>query len=446
MKKISLVLMAVAMTLSAYAEGYQVNTLSARQLGMGHTGTGMKLGAESMQFNPAGMAFMNKTLDLSVGVTGISPTATCTYESKEYKTDNKVSTPLYAYAAFSIFDNLKAGVAFTTPYGSSINWTNNWPGATLAQKVDLQTYTVQPTISWRITPKLSIGAGMMIAWGNVNLSKGLVNANSVDLLLKATQQNYSFDGVTPASVNLKGTANVAVGVNVGAMYDITDNLTIGASYRSKMSMKVKAGNATVSYANQVAETLLQNAIGVLNEANFSAEMPMPYTLNIGLSYRPIKKLELALDAQMTGWSAYKTLEIDFLTEKLAPFNQSLAKNYKNSWALRLGAEYALTQRLDIRAGVNYDMTPVNVNFYNPETPGMDKISPSVGLSFRPFTRFSIDLAFSYIIGTGEDNATYTYEDLIFKSYPMLGQSAEQKFTAKYNVNAWCASIGIGYSF
>lgn len=36
------------------AEGYQVNTLSARQMGMGHTGTGMKLGAESQFFNPAG--------------------------------------------------------------------------------------------------------------------------------------------------------------------------------------------------------------------------------------------------------------------------------------------------------------------------------------------------------------------------------------------------------
>ncbi|MDE7459746.1 MAG: outer membrane protein transport protein, partial [Paramuribaculum sp.] len=45
------------------AEGYQVNTLSAKQLGMGHVGVAMKLGAESMLFNPAGLAFSDKTLD-----------------------------------------------------------------------------------------------------------------------------------------------------------------------------------------------------------------------------------------------------------------------------------------------------------------------------------------------------------------------------------------------
>lgn len=38
---------------AAMAEGYQINTLSARQLGMGHTGTALKLGSESMIFNPA---------------------------------------------------------------------------------------------------------------------------------------------------------------------------------------------------------------------------------------------------------------------------------------------------------------------------------------------------------------------------------------------------------
>lgn len=75
MKKISLLLSVILTAATAFAEGYQVNTLSARQSGMGHVGTGMKLGAESMHFNPAGMAFMDKTIDISVGVTAIAATA-----------------------------------------------------------------------------------------------------------------------------------------------------------------------------------------------------------------------------------------------------------------------------------------------------------------------------------------------------------------------------------
>lgn len=49
-----------------------------------------------------------------------------------------------------------------------------------------------------------------------------------------------------------------------------------------------------------------------------------------------------------------------------------------------------------------DLSPVNREYYNPETPGMTKIEPSVGLSFRPMPQLSIDFAFMYVFGTGAD--------------------------------------------
>jgi long-chain fatty acid transport protein len=63
--------MAIMPLTHAKAEGYLVNAQSAKQSGMGHVGTAMKLGAESMHFNPAGLVFMNKSIDLSVGVSGV---------------------------------------------------------------------------------------------------------------------------------------------------------------------------------------------------------------------------------------------------------------------------------------------------------------------------------------------------------------------------------------
>ena len=66
MKKFLISAMTVAAVCgTSMAEGYQINSLSAKQIGMGHTGIALKLGAESMFFNPAGMAYMDKTLDLS---------------------------------------------------------------------------------------------------------------------------------------------------------------------------------------------------------------------------------------------------------------------------------------------------------------------------------------------------------------------------------------------
>ena len=449
MKKISMMLGALLVAASANAEGYQVNTLSARQLGMGHVGVAMKLGAESGYFNPAGMAFMDKTVDISAGMTATMPTCTASApDGKEWETDNKVSTPLYVYSAFRVYDNLKVGISINTPYGSSINWTKDWDGAELSQRVSLKTYSVQPTVAWRITDRIAVGAGLMIAWGSVDLDKGLVCGESVDMLLKAMGSDYRFGGITPASVNLKGTAKVALGYNIGVMADVTKELTLGASFRSKVMAKVKAGEARVSYANEIAEQILESKIGLINSANFKAEMPMPYTLTLGASYKFSNKLQLAFDAQLTGWKAYKTLDIEFLNERLSGFNQNLKKNYHNAWAYRLGVQYALTNRLDVRAGIAYDRTPVDDNYYNPETPGKDKLSPSIGISFRPSKNLSIDVACAYISNVGDGKKSYTYEDLIKKQ--MASQGIEmpyiKTFTARYSPIAWCPSIGIGYSF
>ena len=94
---------------AAMAEGYQINTLSARQLGMGHTGTALKLGSESMIFNPAGLAFSERTLDISASVTSIKADAKAIHDGATYRTDNGISTPLAVNAAFRIYDNLQAG-------------------------------------------------------------------------------------------------------------------------------------------------------------------------------------------------------------------------------------------------------------------------------------------------------------------------------------------------
>lgn len=426
-----------ATSLCVYAEGYQVNTLSARQNGMGHTGTALKLGAESMIFNPAGLAFEKSTIDFQASVTGIFAHASATVDGTCYNTSNPASTPMAFNLGMKVYDNFAAGVSFYTPYGSGITWGDNWPGAVLNQSVDLKAFTIQPTLAWEIIPGLSVGAGAMITWGNVDLCKGLVTPGSLNALLAMMGNDYRFAD-TPASINLTGRAATTVGFNVGAMWDISSRVTVGVSYRSKMNLKVKSGDAALNYANEVARQLLQEKLNVLNEANFTAEMPAPAVLNFGVAYKPVDKLQLAADAQLTFWNVYKSLEIDFLSETLAPYNQHLTKDYSNSWTFRLGAQYSLTHRLDLRAGLMIDTTPVNKEYYNPETPGMTKIEPSVGFSFSPIKYFTIDASLLYVAGLGEDDASCPYADLL------AGKTAT--FKADYRVHSWCPAIGFRVNF
>lgn len=447
----------VCVAIATKAEGYQINTLSARQLGMGHTGTALKLGSESMIFNPAGMGFATTTFDITGSVTGIKADASASYDGHKQKTDNGISTPLAINASFRIYDNLQAGISFYTPYGSSIDWGRDWPGAVLNSSVDLKMFTIQPTFAWRITPRLSVGAGLMLTWGNVDLHKALVSASTFDRLLEAglthmlgIPADYRFGNTSPASVGLKGTSQMAVGANIGVMYDITDRWTVGASLRTRMTMSVKKGDATVSYANEIAEKVLEDKLNMINAANFEASMPAPYVLGLGISFRPTDRLTLALDAQLTGWKTYRHLGIEFLNDQASAYDQHITKNYHDAWAFKAGAQYALTHRFDVRAGLMIDTTPVNSSHYNPETPGMTKIEPTLGFSFRPIERLSIDLSFMYIAGLGKDGASCSYPDLLAASvgqmFPQLGLQAERTFKADYRVHAFAPSIGISYKF
>lgn len=467
-------------TLTAGAEGYQINSLSAKQLGMGHTGIALKLGAENMFFNPAGMAYMDKTLDFSASATFTMPTATATDldNGRDYTTDNGVSTPLNVNAAFSIYDNLKAGISFYTPYGSSINWTDDWAGSLFNQNVSLKMFTLQPTVAWAINDKWSIGGGLMVSWATVDLNKGLITSASLDRLITATNAaNPGSDipltgGVTPASVNLNGKTAVALGANVGVMFNATDNLTFGASLRTQMAMKVKSGEATVSYNNAFAQQMMGGVLDGIHHANFKAQMPAAWVLGFGASYKGIERLTLAADARLTGWHAYKSLDVEFLPEGLQDMNQYIPKNYKNSWCLSVGGEYAITERFDGRLGMMIDTTPVRDDYYNPETPGMTKVEPTIGFSFRPTPRLSIDFAFMYVHGCGKKNVSVTAPNLLYNGIvksgtqtavaaglPLeqamaaaasqaaaMGLEPTETFRANYKLHAFNPSIGISYRF
>lgn len=481
MKKLVVLIMTAMLSLSAFAEGYQVNLLSTKQTGMGHVGVGMKLGAESMHFNPAGLAFLKTNMDFSLGISAVMAKAKYINGSYSAKTDNPVSTPLYAYAGFKIYDNLAAGISLTTPYGSSLKWPKHWAGASLIQDISLKAYVIQPTLSYKITDKLSIGVGLQLAWGNVNLSRGLMGAKDFQGLgnlmeaklapflpalpasaAEAAQKIITVmknTTVPPAYARLEGNAHMRAGFNVGIMYDICDKVTVGLSYRSKIKMRVKEGDASLTYSNQNIENafgqlelLMAEYGGMLagagvelpnisipkyDQGSFHAELPLPSNTTLGVSYRPTDRWELALDLQYVGWNAYDSLNVYFNEAELGIAPIKAEKDYKNTMTYRIGASYKATDRLDVRAGVYYDQSPIRKKLYNPETPGMNKLGFSAGLTFEPYKGLQIDVAFLYIQGFDRDG-NYPYKNVV--------TGTDESFGGKYKSTAFSPSIGLAYRF
>ena len=509
MKQLLLTISALLFATAVCAEGYQVNTLSAKQLGMGHVGTGMKLNSESIYFNPAGTAFQTSRFSFSVGITGIKSNATY-LSNNDYRgnpqiqahSDNKISTPLYAYFNYKATKNLAVGLGFYTPYGSSMNWGDNWSGSHLIQQINLAAYTFQPTVSFRICDRLSVGAGLMLTWGNFDLSRAMLpigtgnktlaqGFNTIGKLLPAlgagaglspeeiaryqamAQQGetYFTDNLQDKSIvsaKLEGNANLAVGVNAGILWDVTDEWSIAMSYRSRMDMKVDKGTAQLIYASQESQQLLSflnqmlqtagqpSAIPALDKGTFHTQLALPTTVTWGVSYRPNDKWRMGVDLQWIGWSAYKDLNVSFNEKELGIKDIYSVKNYSNTLSARFGAEYDALDWLAARVGIYYDESPVDSNYLNPETPSMTKLAYTAGVTFRPCKWMHVDLAYGYVNSADpERTGSYPYVNSVLAlaneqiknvapEYPTT--SAITDFSGNYTARAHTFSIGVGFSF
>lgn len=434
--------------INANAEGYQINAQSTRQLGMGHTGVALKLGAESMLFNPAGMSFMEKKFDVSLGITGVKSQIKYTNGNYSAKTDNPLGTPLFGYIGYKPTKNLAVGVSITNPVGNSLKWPDNWAGASLIEEINLKGFCVQPTVSYKFGNIVSIGAGLMIDFGNFDLSRALIPVGGLDAGLAVPALKpliESFQGQVPLSAKLGGDAKVGVGYNIGVLVNVSKKVSIGASYRSKIDFKVDKGTAELNYSNENVQKVIAAINGAkpgtvvippLNTGTFEAALPAPSNFNVGVAYKPNAKLSLTAELQFVGWKAYDTLTIQFDEENLHSYSIEAPKNYKSTIIYRIGGEYNICKLATVRLGAYYDTTPVREELYNPETPGSNKFAITAGASIRPLPFMSIDIALAYI------NGAKTYG-----SYPTPTPANEKVvFAGDYKANAFMPSIGLGFRF
>src|SRR5699024_2173097 len=117
-----------------------------------------------------------------------------------------------------------------TPYGSEVKFKEGWAGSHLVNSIKLQAIYIQPTVAIKLSDMVSIGGGPIYATGSVNFDKSL-NRTLTDL-----EGNRSSVEIDASGVN-------AWGWVASAMVNLTDNLHLGATYRSKINMDSDDGKA-----------------------------------------------------------------------------------------------------------------------------------------------------------------------------------------------------------
>lgn len=418
----------------SFGSGYQVLLQGNRITGMGNLGVMMYSDASSLFFNPGAMGFMDHN-SVQIGFNPIfasntywnSETENSSYTSNS---DNPMGTPFHAFAVWGPGESkFKFGIGAMTPFGSGVNWGNTWAGRDLLNELTLRAIQIQPTVAYKISDKLAIGAGLDVTIGSVNLMR--------TVLLDARDEGSDY---SEGSVTLDGKATTAFGYNIGIFYTPSDKIDIGISYRSEVEMKLEDGSVDFKVPSSVA--------AFFPEGNtFDSSLPLPSVLTAGLTYHLSENLEIGTQFDWVGWGAYESLDFDFENNTPRLEDTSSPRNYKDSWVIHLGGEYRLENNLQLRAGFYFDKTPVQDGYMTPETPDNDRIGLTAGLGYSISDKFQIDLSFLYIHSSQREQTT---EQAIASGTYTLPSATEagsrNVLPGTYRLNALIPGISIAYKF
>lgn len=370
MKKILLSFL-LAVPILGYAQSYQVNLQGQKQTAMGGAGTGVALDEASVFFNPGAVSFLKNN-----GVqAGISPLylRTAFRENGSNVTEyNKAkwATPVMGYAVFGNPENrLRFGLGIYTPFGGAMHWQENWTGKYTVTSLDLQAIYIQPTLSLKITDHIGIGAGLVYSLGSVDLKR------AVPLTMP--------DG-SSATAQLKGHSR-DFGWNAGIYVETVSGVSIGVTHRSQVTANVKDGDAIFGVPDALKSSF---------PTKFSAQLPLPATTSIGFGLHPTEKTLIAVDVNWVHWNTYKDLSFDYNNNSRIP-NSDSPRNYHDAGTFRVGIQNQTTDRLALRAGVAYAITPVGKGYVTPEVPDANRVLLSAGIGYKASEKFNIDLSFLY---------------------------------------------------
>lgn len=399
-------------TVMTYAGGYRVSLQGQRSLAMGHTGVAVVNNAELAFFNPAGLVYLENKVNAAVGASAVF--SDVVWQNAEYgemaRTDSPVGTPFYAYFSYKLSDDFSLALAAYSPYGSSVEWPQDWAGSHLVNNIELRAIYIQALASYKISDKLSIGAGPIYATGAVNFNRNL-NRSLTDLEGNRANVTVDASGVS------------AFGWSAGIMYSPIDSLRIGVNYRSEINLEAKDGSADF-------QNVPNSPLTPYNDTTFDASLPMPAELTVGVSYQLDEKWLFAFDYNRTFWDTYKSLDIDFADPNIP--DSKNPRNYKDASIYRFGLQYTANETFTLRAGYYFDQSPVQSGYFAPETPRNDSNNFTGGLSINLSDRVAIDASFLY--------SRFEEIDESYDYYQENGQNVP--FEGTYKSSAFVPGLGV----
>jgi long-chain fatty acid transport protein len=452
-KIVSVLLVLLFTASTSFAAGFRLPEAGVKAMGMGFAFTAQADDPSAIYFNPAGLTQL-KGQNVMLGVTyvrengadftGTTPltlnTGTGSFDSKsETQKSLNFYIPNMYYTKTTADGYVAYGVGIFSPFGlgQEYNDRNTSIFRDQVTKVDIMTIVVNPTIAFKINEFLSVGAGIDFMYGKAKLNQtGVVRVGATPPLDQLNIFLLDLDG-----------DGMAWGYNFGLLLKPTENLRIGANYRSPFALKIKNGDVNINNINSTvpfvpnpapppaALTAAQVFGGTSFATRASTTLNMPATFALGVAYT-VGKLTVEADADWTFWSSFHSLDIDFEKNNGLLPDVSRPERWKDVVAIRVGGEYRVTDPLALRLGFVYDPSPVPADTLSPLLPDSNRMNYMVGAGYK-IGAWTIDVAGMYI-----DKKDRTVNNQVNLAPPKTGSG----FNGTWTGDAWLAGLDVSYKF
>lgn len=375
------------------ANGVAINEQSASSMGTGFAGRSSSAQDASTVFgNPAGMSKLDRA-EISGGIAVLHASTDISSASSSAPGTNDGDMVPFAAVPFGYYvrplnEDWHFGLGVYVPFGVISDYESSFQGRYHGLESEVHVVTVQPTLSYRVNDRLSIGFGPTI--------------NRIEGTLTSAFAAGPSDG----HVDVQGD-DIGYGFNAGVLVDLADNVALGVTYHSKVDYTLEGRTRVSDFPMPV-------------NGSYDAELDFttPESVDVSLTYAHDERWTLYAGTTWTRWSQLDQLLIE--NEGFNTINEEL--DWSDTWAFALGAAYQITPKVVLRTGLAFDRSPTTDADRTVRIPVGNRKILSFGAGWDATDSLTLDVAYAYL---REDQASVNYEDTARKP----GYSADYRNSA-----------------
>lgn len=364
---------------AAHAQAFYLQEQSVRGQGRAFSGEAADTGVESIWWNPSSIAGIQggeASLHASAilprgkvsdeGTVIVRPGTTGEAVGGDPVSRNPINNGVLPSGAIAYgFGKVAVGLAISAPYNFTTDYPDDSWARYTADKTELRTFDIQPTIAVELAPGVNIGAGLNVEYAKAILGNALPNLSSA---------------LADGHQELKGNG-WDVGWSVGAQLH-RGPVSVGLSYKSAIEHKL---DGTVAVEGLLGPLAAQN-----RTIDASASFSTPWQAIGSVRFRATPQMTLNFQAVRYGWSEFDAIRLG------EPLNTAIPENYRDTWTFAGGVDYVIDPKWTVRAGIQYGQTPTRNGERDARVPDSDRLNFSAGTSYAFSDNFTIDAAASYI--------------------------------------------------